>query len=206
METEPATVRVLRDAAGVASALSPPRRRILELLAAEPDSAAGLARRLGLPRQRVNYHLRELERTGLVELLDERRRRGLVERRLRTSARAYVVDPALLGPLGAEPDGLRDRFSSAYQVAAAARVIRDVAILRERAQAADQRLATLTLETEVAFESPRQLRSFADDLQAAVADLVARHHRPGGRRYRFVVASHPTITKREEEPGHEPKP
>src|SRR5438034_4190708 len=122
METT-AAVRVLSDASLVAAALSPPRRRILEQLAAAPDSAAGLARCMGVPRQRVNYHLRELERAGLVELVDERRRRGLTERRLRTSARAYVVDPALLGALGVEPEGLRDRFSSAYVVSAAARVI-----------------------------------------------------------------------------------
>jgi DNA-binding transcriptional ArsR family regulator len=196
-----AAVEVLSDASRVAAALSPPRRRILALLAAEPDSAAGLARRLGLPRQRVNYHLRELERAGLVELVDQRRRRGLTERRLRATARAFVVDPALLGPPGVEPDGLRDRFSSAYAVAAAAGVVRDVAILRERADAAGQRLATLTLETEIALASPRDLRSFADDLQAAVADLVARYHRPGGRRHRVVATSHPIITRTEEEPA-----
>lgn len=198
MTGEAAAMHVLSDAARVAAALSPPRRRLLDLLAAEPDSAAGLARRLDLPRQRVNYHLRELERSGLVELVDQRRRRGLMERRLRPTARAFVVDPALLAApgTGAEPPGRRrDRFSSAYAVAAAARVIRDVAVLRERALAADQRLATLTLETEIAFASPRDLRSFADELQAAVAELVARYHRPGGRRHRLVAASHPIITR-----------
>jgi DNA-binding transcriptional ArsR family regulator len=197
MTTAAAAMEVLSDAARVAAALPPIRRQILGLLA-EPDSAAGLARRLGVPRQRVNYHLRELERAGLVELFDQRQRRGLVERRLRISARAYVVDPALLGVPAADAADVRDRFSSAYLVGAASRVIRDVAVLRERAAAAGQRLATLTLETEVAFASPADLRAFADELQAAVADLAVRYHTPGGRRHQLVAGVHPTITKTEE--------
>jgi len=46
-----------------------------------------------------------------------------------------------------------------YLIATAARLIRSVAALRQRAGAANQRLATLTLETEIAFGSPRDLKS-----------------------------------------------
>ncbi|MBL8987996.1 MAG: helix-turn-helix transcriptional regulator, partial [Gemmatimonadetes bacterium] len=54
-------VAVVRGSAQASALLGGGRRQLLEALA-EPDSAAGLARRLGLPRQRVNYHLRLLER------------------------------------------------------------------------------------------------------------------------------------------------
>ena len=60
-------------------------RLVRELV--EPDSAAGLAKRLGLPRQRLNYHLRELEAAGLLELVEERRRGNCVERIVRAVAR-----------------------------------------------------------------------------------------------------------------------
>jgi DNA-binding transcriptional ArsR family regulator len=155
------------------------RRQVLDSLE-EPDSAAGVARRLGLARQKVNYHLRALERDGLVELVDERPRRGFVERRLRAVA--------------------RDRFSSAYLAAAAARTAVDVAALRERAGAAGQALATLTLETEIRFESPAALRAFADELAAAAARLAAEYDRPdlpGARPFRLLAAAHPAITKEE---------
>jgi DNA-binding transcriptional ArsR family regulator len=183
-------LRVLSDADRLARALPPLRRQILALLA-EPDSAAGLARRLNLPRQKLNYHLRELERAGLLELVEQRRRRGLTERRLRTTARAWVVDPALLAAQGVNPSELQDSFSSAYLVATAARSISEVALLRERAEAAKQRLATLTIDTQIAFASPRNMRAFAHDLQACLAGLVARYHHAGGRRYQVVVLSHP---------------
>jgi DNA-binding transcriptional ArsR family regulator len=194
-----APLEVLSDAQQLIHALPPLRRRMLELLA-EPASAAGLARQLELPRQKLNYHLRELERAGLVELVEQRQRRGLIERRFRTTARAWVVDPAVLGELGTAAANLRDRFSSAYLIATAARLIRSVAALRERAGAANQRLATLTLETEIAFGSPRDLRAFTRDLQACIAELTARYQHPGGRRYQLVVASHPSITRTEDQP------
>jgi DNA-binding transcriptional ArsR family regulator len=197
-----ASLQVLSDAQQLIRALPALRRCMLELLV-DPNSAAGLARHLSLPRQRVNYHLRELERAGLVELVDQRQRRGLTERRFRTTARAWVVDPSLLGALGTEAGNLRDRFSSAYLITTAARLIRNVAALRERASAANQRLATVTFETEIAFGSPRDLRGFTRDLQACVAKLAARYSQPGGRRYQLVVASHPSISRTEDQ-QHEP--
>jgi DNA-binding transcriptional ArsR family regulator len=155
------------------------RRRILDSLD-EPDSATGLGRRLGVPRQKVNYHLRELERAGLVELAEERRRRGFVERRLRAIA--------------------PDRFSSAYLVALASRLAEDVTTLRERAAAAGKRLATLALEIEVRFASPADLRAFSEELAAEIARLAAKYDRPdlpGSRAHRVVAAAHSAITKEE---------
>ncbi|MGZ3447389.1 MAG: winged helix-turn-helix domain-containing protein, partial [Myxococcaceae bacterium] len=67
------------DAAGTASALIDPARiRILSALR-EPDSAAGVARALGLPRQRVGHHVRALEAAGLLTCIGERRKRNCVE-------------------------------------------------------------------------------------------------------------------------------
>jgi DNA-binding transcriptional ArsR family regulator len=159
--------------------LSPLRQRLLEELA-EPASAASLGQQLGLPRQKVNYHLRMLEQEGLIELVEERRRRGFVERRLQAAA--------------------RDRFSSAYLLAVASRLAGDLEVLRERARAAGQRLGTMTLETEVRFASPADLAAFADELAAATARLVAKYDRPdlpAARRHRVVAGAHPAITKEE---------
>lgn len=190
-----AQLQVLSDAAQLGLALSPLRRQMLALLD-EPDSAVGLARRLNLPRQRVNYHLRELERAGLVELVQERRRRGAVERRVQRTARAWVIDPSLLATHSVEADTVQDRFSSAYLVSTAAQAISTVAELRERAQTTRRRLATLTVETEIIFGSPRELGAFAHELQACIAELAQRYHRTGGRRYHVLALSYPRATKK----------
>jgi len=194
-------LQVLQSPASVAAALSPIRLKLLENLR-EAESAAGLARRLALPRQKVNYHLRELEREGLVELVEERQRRGCVERRLRVSARAFVVSPDLLGALAHEPGMTQDRFSSAFLVSRGARLVQDVAVLRDRAAAAEQSLATFTLEGELPFASPAAFRLFGDELAEAVGRIAARYDRhgeAGSRRYRFVVGAHPERKPEEDE-------
>ena len=58
-------VEVIADPAAAASALDPIRSRLLAELT-EPASAAALASRMGITRQKVNYHLRALEDHHLV--------------------------------------------------------------------------------------------------------------------------------------------
>jgi DNA-binding transcriptional ArsR family regulator len=190
-------VSVLSSPAQVAAVLSPLRRQILEAFD-EPQSATSLARRLGMPRQKLNYHLRGLEKAGLLELAATRRRRGCTERILRRTSRALVVSPELLGALATDPGAVRDRFSSAYLVATASRLVQQVGSMRERAAQAGKPLATFTLQTEVRFRSADDRAAFADELTEAVAKLVARYHdegAPGGRAYSFVVAGHPRPKK-----------
>ena len=175
--------------------LDPVRMRLLEQLG-EPDSAAGLARRLGMARQVVNYHLRTLEKEGFVELVEERRKGNCMERVMRATARSFVIDPAVLGRLGADPNQFQDRFSAAYLVAVAAKTIRDVAGLRTRAEKAGKRLATFTLQTEVRFASAPERAAFVEELTAEIARLAAKHHdeqTPGGRRFQFVLGGYPAV-------------
>jgi DNA-binding transcriptional ArsR family regulator len=189
-------MEVVSDPERVAVAISPLRRRLLSELAT-PESATTLGKRLGLTRQKVNYHLRELERAGLVELVGEIPRRGLTERLYRATARSMIVDPSVLGMV---PLGDADRFSSAHLVGVAARAVREVAVLRDRAEEAGKPLATFTIDTEINLGTPAEFDSFAADLRDSVAVLVERYHQPGmGRRHRVVATSYPVITKVEEE-------
>jgi DNA-binding transcriptional ArsR family regulator len=189
--------------------LDPVRLQILARLR-EPDSAAEVARSLGMPRQRVGYHIRELEKGRLLRFVGERRRGNCVEHLLQATADYYVVGPSALGAVSpdtrAGAGGLRDRFSSAYLIAAASRTIGDVATLRERARGAGKQLPTLTLESEVRFTAPEQQRAFAEELTESIARLVAKYHDAGpvtgqtagpgsaaGRRFRIVVSGHPAL-------------
>jgi DNA-binding transcriptional ArsR family regulator len=189
----PASLDVVRSPESAAALLDPARRQLLAHLK-EPDSASGLARRLRLPRQRINYHLKVLEGAGLVELVEERRKGNCLERVVRATARAFIISPEALGELGPSPDLAADRLSSAYLVAAAGRAISDVAVLEDKARREGKRLATLTLEADVRFASAEARARFADELTEAVARLAARYHderAPGGRRFRLLAAVHP---------------
>ena len=190
-----AEIEVLDAAETAAIVLDPARLKILTALR-DPDSSAGVARSLGLPRQRVGHHVRALEAAGLLTCVGERKRRNCVERLLQASARAYVLAPGLLGELGLSPHDGRDRFSSKSLLAAASRVIQEVTALRPGAESAGKKLPTLTLQTEVRFASARSQNEFLDELLAVFSDLVARHHRPdapGGRTFRLSLLGHPAL-------------
>src|SRR5438094_10097536 len=145
-------VEVIDDPGAAATALEPVRSRLLSERA-EPASAATLAGRLGLARQKVNYHLRALEAHGLVEVADTRRWGGLTERLLVATAASYVVSPGALGPAAADPGRSADRLSARYLIALAARIIREVGALLPRSGEIDRRLPTLSLDTEIRFRS-----------------------------------------------------
>lgn len=192
-----AVLDFVQDAERASILLHPLRLRIVAELR-EPDSASGLARRLRIPRQKINYHLRELEKERLVELVEERRKGNCTERIVRASARSYLIDPAALGALATDPSQIQDRFSSAYLVAVAARAIRDLAVLRSRAEKAQKKLATFTLQTEVRFASAADAHSFAGELANQLGRLIAKYHdekAPGGRRFQVFLGSYPSITK-----------
>ncbi len=187
-------VAVIEEPAAAVVTLDPRRARLLAEMD-EPVSAAALATRVGLPRQKVNYHLRTLEKHGLVRVADERKWGGLTERRLVATARSYVVSPAALGPLATDPDRAADRLSASYLIALAARIVREVSHFRRRSAETGKRLATLSIDTEIRFASPEARVRFSSELLAAVGDLARRYHdesAPGGRRHRLVVVAHPT--------------
>ena len=190
-------IQVIDDPAAATVALEPIRSRLLSHMAT-PASAATLATRVGLTRQKVNYHLNTLEAHGLVRLAQERKWGGLTERLLVASAASYVVSPSALGPVAADPNREMDRLSASYLVALGARVVREVGDLVRRANEAGKRLATLSVDTEVRFRSPADRAAFTAELTEAVTKLVAKYHdesAPGGRSHRLVVVAHPLPQK-----------
>jgi DNA-binding transcriptional ArsR family regulator len=184
---------VIENAATAAIALDPIKSRLLAELSA-PASAATLAGRVGLSRQKVNYHLRGLEDHQLIEQAEERQWGGLTERLMIATASSYVVSPAALGAIGADPARSDDRLSASYLIALAARIVREVGALWRSAREKNKRLATLSIDTVIRFRSPADRAAFTAELAQAVATLAARYHdenAPGGRPHRLVVASYP---------------
>lgn len=186
-------LQIIDDPVVAVAMLDPLRQSVLTTLA-EPGSASSVATELGLPRQKVNYHLRTLEEHGLVALLEERPRRGVIERVVRASARSYVISPAVLGAMAPEPER-SDVLSARYLLAVASRTIRDVASMMARAERAKKSLPTLTIDTSIRFASAADRKAFTEELSAAASHLAATYHdeaAPNGRWHRLVVLSHPT--------------
>ena len=186
-------VDVIEDPGAAAAALDPIKSRLLSELT-EPASAASLAGRVGMARQKVNYHLRGLEAHKLVRVAADRRWGGLTEHLYVATATSYVVSPAALGPAAADPARATDRLSASYLIAVAARVVHEVAALWRRATAAEKHLATLSIDTEIRFASASDRAAFTSELTRAISALAARYHSAsarGGRTHRVVVMAYP---------------
>jgi DNA-binding transcriptional ArsR family regulator len=185
-------VAVIEDPAAAEASLDPIRANLLAALA-EPGSATTLAGRVGLPRQKVNYHLRALERHGLVELVEERRKGNVTERVLRATASSYVISPTALAAVAPDPDRAPDRLSARWLLALAARLVRDVGTLLTGATKARKRVATFALDGEVRFASAADRAAFAEELAGTVTSLISKYHSEAGRDHRLIVAIHPSV-------------
>ena len=147
------------------------RGRILDLLASgeQPAGQVGavIGKEFGISQPAVSQHLKVLRESGLATMRPEGTRR------------LYALD----------------RLSSRYLIALAARVVREVSELANRAAAAGKRLPTLSVDTEIRFRSAAERAAFTSELTQSVSRLVARYHdgtAPGGRAHRLVLVVHPT--------------
>jgi DNA-binding transcriptional ArsR family regulator len=190
-------VAVIGDPTAAEVSLDPIRARLLAELA-EPGSASTLAAKVGLARQKVNYHLHALELHGLVELVEERRKGNMTERVMRATASSYVISPTALAAFAPDPDRAPDQLSALWILAIAARLVREIGELIARSRRANRPVATFAIDTEVRFASASDRAGFAAELSDAVEALASKYHdefAAGGRKHRLIVALHPSITR-----------
>jgi DNA-binding transcriptional ArsR family regulator len=190
-------VTVIEDPAAAEVSLDPVRSRLLAELV-QPASASTLAARLGLARQKVNYHLHALERHGLVELTEERRKGNMTERVMRATAASYVISPTALAAFAPDPDRSPDQLSALWMLSLGARLVQEVGELIARAKRARRPLATFAIDAETRFASPSDRAAFVAELSDAVETLVSKYHdesAAGGRKHRLMVALHSSITR-----------
>ncbi|MGL3806847.1 ArsR/SmtB family transcription factor [Paeniglutamicibacter sp. R2-26] len=185
---------VLENPQAAAATLDPMRRRLLGELR-EPASASMLSPRLGIPRQKITYHLNQLAELGLVQEVGQRHKGIMTERLMQATAASYVISPEAVGALNPSAADLRDSFSAAWMLALAARTLREVGRLLAGARAANRQLATFAVDAEVEFASAVDRAEFSRELAQGVASLAAKYHKPspGGRKHRLVLTLHPTL-------------
>lgn len=192
------SVECIRDPERAAALLQPLRLRILGE-ARSPISASRIAESLGEPRQKVNYHVRELAKLHFLEPAGTRRKRNLIEHNYVATAKSFVLSPEILQSLGADWRSDADRQSTARLLGLTAQVQRDLARAGEEAAEQGLCLPTWSLHAELSFGSAADRAAFAREVEAAVAEAVRRHEMPvdaaedsiGVRSYRFVAGCHP---------------
>jgi hypothetical protein len=178
--------------------LHPLRLRILDQ-ARRAASATEIAATLKLPRQKVNYHVRELARTRFLKKAGRQRKRNMIEQRYIATAKAYVLAPEIVGPLAPRVANIGDRVSASYLLALGAQVESEVGALMQ--DDARRRVPTLAVSSEIGFDSAAQREQFARALTAAMLDVVARNTTPlapgGTGAYRLMIGCYPIPKEKE---------
>lgn len=163
--------------------LKPQRIEVLRHLA-EPATCTEVAGRLGQTPQRVYYHVKKLAEAGLVELVSERKVRGVHEGIYQASARAYWLSPRLVGRLGLTRRG--DELNLGYLLDLMEEVQEDIAALdRTRPE-----LPSVGVSGVIHLPTERR-QEFLAELQTVLQDLFGRYGGTEGDAFKLVVACYP---------------
>ena len=199
----PPEIQCITERAHAAEVLQPLRLEILRLTR-DPTSASEMSQKLGLSRQRVNYHVRVLARSGFLKRAGRRRRRNMVEQRYVASARAFLLSPELLGAVGADWRKVEDATSAGYLLALNCQMGSDLVRVWRESGTTGKQVSTLSLKSQFRFESPEQRERFTKALEEAVVRVVTDHTSPNlkpdgspgpGSPYRLVLGCYPYLPR-----------
>ncbi|NGQ95952.1 helix-turn-helix transcriptional regulator [Brevibacillus sp. SYP-B805] len=170
--------------------LNPLRSEILGKLA-EPASAAEIARSIHEIPQRVNYHLKALEKAGLVRRVGTRQVRNLVEVLYQAIARTFIL-PESLGWNAETVQRLKDQSSLSHLITTSERIKRDALVLLERSEASEE-IPSATLQASIALADDKQRQAFVSEYVEMVQKLVEKYQAPNGGRdaYTVILAVYP---------------
>lgn len=93
----------------------PFKLQLLEGFAAKPATTKQVADRMGEKAPRLYRHVDALVEEGLLELVEEKPKRGTVERYYKTIADRFEVDPELFGPDRAGGEGVVDMLRQVFR-------------------------------------------------------------------------------------------
>jgi DNA-binding transcriptional ArsR family regulator len=169
----------------------PTRLRVLDALRT-PDSAAGVARTLGETRQRINHHVKELEKAGLIVSAGERRNGNFVEQLFESVAGTFVLSPRLTWGDGERVRALTDQLSLQHLIEFGERLQRDAAALLDRAAFDAEEIPSAAVEATVHFADAAARAAFLDEYLELTAELIERHASAAGPGFAVGLVVHPT--------------
>lgn len=89
-------VCVMKDLDQIKCISQPYRLQIIEAFSNEPGTAKMVSERMGEPHAKINYHIKEMQKHGILELVEEVVRMGVVEKFYQPVAKRFVVQSTSL--------------------------------------------------------------------------------------------------------------
>jgi DNA-binding transcriptional ArsR family regulator len=165
------------EVAGQAGALLHPLRIEVLRKLANPRSCPDVAKELGETSQKIYYHVKILESAGLIEKVEERRVRGIMEGLYRARAKSYWLSPSLVGKVGGG-DRARDQMSLGFVLSLAEEIQKDIARLGEKT-GEGQNVPSLGLSLRIELDGSEERARFLAELQETLQDLAKKYAAKG---------------------------
>jgi len=185
-----ARARTITDPAALEVLAHPIRRQVLAALR-EPDSAANVGRLIDLPRQKVNYHLKELARVGLVRPVGERRKGHLIEKLYQAIAGTFVLSPRTAWDDDRRARALRDQVSLSRLVHVGEQLQQDAVALLDRAAYDDEQIPSASVEAEIHFADDAARGAFMHEYLAMLGPLIDKYGARKGVPFKVLLATYP---------------
>jgi DNA-binding transcriptional ArsR family regulator len=187
-------VLYIDDVDQAAALLKPVRIELLKRMV-EPTTCSSLAEQLGETPQKLYYHVKTLERAGLVEKVDERRVGGIMEGLYQAAARAFWLSPRLVGQIGGR-QRVHDDSNLGYLLGLAEELQQDIGLLSRRITVD---APSLGLSAQIELNDAADREAFMQEVQGAIQQIAERYgardaaDRPADprRTFRLMVACYP---------------
>jgi DNA-binding transcriptional ArsR family regulator len=159
------------------------RLRLVELLAQEQLTVTQLGERVGESPAKVHYHVRELERIGIVRLVETRERGGILEKYYRAVAKSIQMAPDVLRtlPRGEMTEMLNEFFQLIFNEA-----IRAAYHHAEHPELDEP----LTISANNVFATKEEFRALLKDIGRRVDELEAPRGIENEQEWALSVIAH----------------
>ncbi|MFC7439782.1 ArsR/SmtB family transcription factor [Laceyella putida] len=184
-----------------ASALMNPLRAEILAHLKEPASATEVAKQLHETPQRINYHLKTLEKVGLVQRAGTRQVRNLVEVLYQSVARTFLLAESL--SIGEKTiQKIKDQGSLLHLIHTSERIKKDALLLMERSDQ-DEIIPSASLQMKVNLQDEEQRQQFVQDYVELVKQLIGKYQSKasGTHPYQVLLAVYPDLVSRSDEDG-----
>jgi DNA-binding transcriptional ArsR family regulator len=179
-----------------AALLTPIRIDLLKRLDI-PRTCPELAEIFDATPQKIYYHVKALEKAGLVEKIEEHRVRGVVEGVYQAKARSYWLAPQLVGQVGGEKTA-RDQTSLRMLLALAEEMQNDIGHLGQQSEAGKP-IPSLSLSGQIYLPDGERRTAFLEEVGQLFAELARKYGLPPdeadadlvGKTFNLVLACYP---------------
>jgi DNA-binding transcriptional ArsR family regulator len=173
----------------------PLRVRILERLIREPMTVKMLGTDLGEPPAKVHYHVREMERIGVIRLVETREKGGVLEKYYRAVAKSFSVSKDLLHT--SPPDEVSAIFEEYLQV-----VQRGIVSALQHYRDHPDRHEPVAISTTTMWATQDEFRAFLDQISKMIDSYQAPRGVENEQEWTISVIGH--IAAPEKEAADEP--